>query len=207
MARQLARGMGSFFKDCGCAKPTRCPHPYSIRFRDALGKQREESGYDTQDDAIERLTQLYAEKKTTAPTVAAARRELGQLTVEEYAKQWRPRQRRMTDYSTGEHVDSSINVHIVPRLGARKLNSVTPMVVERFLDEMESDGVGRGNQVNIFRVLKTILRDAYTKGAMVDDPVKGVQEPEYVRATVAIPSLSYVTKARRSPTRTWRWRS
>ncbi|MFI9293759.1 tyrosine-type recombinase/integrase [Streptomyces gardneri] len=38
MARQLARGMGSFFKDCECAKPTRCPHPYSIRFRDPLGE-------------------------------------------------------------------------------------------------------------------------------------------------------------------------
>ncbi|MEU1227727.1 hypothetical protein [Streptomyces sp. NPDC005828] len=83
MARQLARGMGSFFKDCDCAKPTRCAHPYSTPFRDALGKQREESGYGTQDDAIERLTQVYAEKKTTAPSVAAARRELGQLTVEE----------------------------------------------------------------------------------------------------------------------------
>ncbi|WP_405905384.1 hypothetical protein OG742_04695 [Streptomyces sp. NBC_00828] len=187
MARQLARGMGSFFKDCGCTKPTRCPHPYSIRFRDALGKQREESGYRTQDDAIERLTQLYAEKRTTAPSVAAARRELGQQTVEEYAKQWRPRQRNMTEYSTGEHVDSSINVHIVPRLGSRKLNSVTPIVVERFLDEMERDGVGRGNQVNIFRALKTVLRDAYAKGAMADDPVKGVQEPEYVRQKVAIP--------------------
>ncbi|GHG94035.1 hypothetical protein Srubr_34680 [Streptomyces rubradiris] len=34
-------------------------HPYTIRFRDALGKQREESGYDTQDDGIERLTQIY----------------------------------------------------------------------------------------------------------------------------------------------------
>ena len=127
--------------------------------------------------------------------MAAARRELGQLTVEEYAKQWRPRQRRMTDYSIGWHVDSSINVHIVPRLRARKLKSVTPMVVERFLDQMESDGVGRGNQVNIFRVLKTILLDAYAKGAIADDPVKGVQEPEYVREQVAIPSLAYVTKA------------
>ncbi|KOG07015.1 MULTISPECIES: hypothetical protein [Streptomyces] len=61
MARQLARGMGSFFKECGCVKPTRCPHPYSIRFRDALGKQREESGFGTQDEAIER----YAEKHGT----------------------------------------------------------------------------------------------------------------------------------------------
>ncbi|MFB6832901.1 hypothetical protein [Streptomyces hydrogenans] len=50
-------------------------------------------------------------------------------------------------------------------------------------------------QVNIFRVLKTILRDAYAKGAMTDDPVKGVQEPEYVREQVAIPSLAYVKKA------------
>ncbi|MFF6772822.1 tyrosine-type recombinase/integrase [Streptomyces sp. NPDC012637] len=195
MARQLARGMGSFFKECDCAKPTRCPHPYAIRFRDALGKQREESGYGTQDDAIERLTEIYKEKKSTAPSVAEARRELGQQTVEEYAKLWRPRQRKMTEYSTGEHVDSSINVHIVPRLGSRKLNSVTPIVVERFLDELETDKVGRGNQVNIFRTLKAILRDAYGKGAMADDPVKGVQEPEYVRAKVVIPSLAYVKKA------------
>ncbi|GGW55585.1 hypothetical protein GCM10010340_37690 [Streptomyces griseoloalbus] len=86
MARQLARGMGSFFKDCGCARPTRCPHPYTIRFRNGLGKQLEESGFDTQDDAIERLTQIYAEKKSTAPSVAEARRELGQKTVAEYAK-------------------------------------------------------------------------------------------------------------------------
>jgi hypothetical protein len=50
----------------------------------------EEGGFDTQDDAIERLTQIYTEKKRTAPSVAEARRELGQKTVAEYAKQWRP---------------------------------------------------------------------------------------------------------------------
>jgi hypothetical protein len=62
------------------------------------------------------------EKKRTAPYVAEARRELGQKTVSEYAKLRRPRQRRMTEYSTGGHVDSSINVHVIPRLGSRKLN-------------------------------------------------------------------------------------
>ncbi|MFB8751376.1 tyrosine-type recombinase/integrase [Streptomyces parvulus] len=99
--------MGSFFKDCGCARPTRCPHPYTIRFRNGLGKQVEEGGFGTQDDAIDRLTQIYAEKKRTAPSVAEARRELGQKSVAEYAKQWLPRQRRMTAYSTGEHVNST----------------------------------------------------------------------------------------------------
>ncbi|GGL65842.1 integrase [Streptomyces fumigatiscleroticus] len=171
MARQLARGMGSFYKDCGCARLTRCPHPYAIRFRGALGKQREEAGYGTQDAAIERLTQIYAAKKRTAPSIAEARRALGQQTIAEYARQWLPRQRRMTEYSTGEHVNSSINVHIVPRLGSRKLNTVTPIVVERF------------------------LKDAYDKRAMADDPVKGVQEPEYVREKVVIPTLAYVKQA------------
>lgn len=131
--------MGSFLKECGCSRPTRCPHPYVIRFRDALGKQREEAGFGTQDDAIERLTQVFAGKKT-APSVAEARRELGQQTVAEYAKQWRPRQRKMTEYSTGWHVDISINVHVVPRLGSRKLNSVTPIVVERFLGRARKSG-------------------------------------------------------------------
>jgi integrase len=68
-------------------------------------------------------------------------------------------------------------------------------VVERFLDELEADGVGRGNQVNILRTLKAILRDAYDKGAMADDPVKGVQEPEYVRRRVVIPDLACLKQA------------
>ncbi|MEV6247700.1 hypothetical protein AB0M38_16065 [Streptomyces sp. NPDC051742] len=38
--------------------------------------------------------------------------------------------------------------------------------------------------MNIFRVLKTILRDAYAKGAIADDPVQGDQEPEYVREQI-----------------------
>ncbi|MFE3519135.1 tyrosine-type recombinase/integrase [Streptomyces sp. NPDC059166] len=195
MARRLAHGMGSFFKECGCAKPTRCPHPYAVRFRDATGRQRQEAGFRTQDDAIERLTRIYAEKRTTAPSIAEARRELGQKTVAEYAQEWRTRQRRLTEYSTGEHVNSSINAHIVPRLGSRKMATVTPMVVERFLVELEADGVGRGNQANIFRTLKAILRDSFDKGAMAHDPVKGVQEPEYVRQKVVVPTLAYMRKA------------
>lgn len=67
--------------------------------------------------------------------------------------------------------------------------------MERFLDELEADGVGRGNQVNILRTLKAIPRDAYDKGAMAGDPVKGVQKPEYVRQRVVIPDLAYLKQA------------
>ncbi|WP_326755475.1 hypothetical protein OIE73_31030 [Streptomyces hirsutus] len=100
MARRLARGMGSFFEPCDCSRPSRCPHACTIRFRDARGKQREETGYRTQEAAVERLTELYADRKKTSPSVAEARRELGQQTIEEYARTWLPRQRKITEYST-----------------------------------------------------------------------------------------------------------
>ncbi|MGX1248380.1 hypothetical protein RKD48_000891 [Streptomyces ambofaciens] len=113
MARQLARGMGSSFKDCGCAGADAVPAPvHDSRFRNGPGKQVEEGGFDTQDDAIERLTQIYVEKKHTAPSVAEVRRKLGQKTVSEYAKQWLPRQRRMTEYLTGDHVGSALSTSI-----------------------------------------------------------------------------------------------
>ncbi|GHA04742.1 hypothetical protein GCM10010303_13250 [Streptomyces purpurascens] len=70
----LARGMGSLFKNCGCAGRIGVRIP-TIRFRGALGKQRRGPGYGTQDEALERLTQICAEKKRTASPDAGARRD------------------------------------------------------------------------------------------------------------------------------------
>ncbi|WP_406357218.1 site-specific integrase [Streptomyces sp. NBC_01635] len=195
MARQLARGMGSFSKPCDCPKPSRCPHAYTIRFRDARGKQREETGYRTQDAAVERLTELYADRKKMSPSVAEARRELGHQTIEEYARTWLPRQRQMTEYSTAKNLASHFKVQINPVIGSRKLNAVTPTVVEDFLDHLEAEGVGRGHQLNVYRALSALLRDAFEKGAIADNPLRGVQKPEYAPQRVAIPDVEYIARA------------
>ncbi|MFD9478993.1 hypothetical protein [Streptomyces nojiriensis] len=119
--------MASLFKPCDGAKPTRCPHAYSIRFREALGKQNEETGFRVQDDAIGRLAALYREAKNTAPSVTEARRASGQNPVEEYAATLLLRQCKMTGYSIAQHMGSCIGLHAA--LTSRKLNSVTPGVV------------------------------------------------------------------------------
>lgn len=61
VSRSLARGMGTFFADCEHPRSrwSKCPH----RYRDAAGKQAEESGFATQDEAIQRLTDVYNAKK------------------------------------------------------------------------------------------------------------------------------------------------
>ncbi|MEU2778707.1 hypothetical protein ABZ646_39025 [Streptomyces sp. NPDC007162] len=67
-APELARGMGTFFKDCERPESrwSKCPHEYTIRYRNAAGRQTEESGFARQDRAIERLTEIYNEKKAAS---------------------------------------------------------------------------------------------------------------------------------------------
>ncbi|GAA2734691.1 hypothetical protein GCM10010360_26650 [Streptomyces nogalater] len=60
--------MGSFFKECEHPESRwpKCPHPYKVRYRSATGRQTEESGYATQDTAVERLLGIYNVKKESA---------------------------------------------------------------------------------------------------------------------------------------------
>jgi hypothetical protein len=77
--------MGSFFKNCACSRQSRCPHPYAIRYRDANGRQREETGFTSQPLALDRLTELYNEKRTTPAQRASLKRELGNQRFGTYA--------------------------------------------------------------------------------------------------------------------------
>ncbi|MEU7382002.1 hypothetical protein AB0A91_18785 [Streptomyces sp. NPDC042207] len=89
---------------------------------------------------------LYANRKKTAPSVAEARRQLGQQTMEECAQAWLPRQRKKTEYSTAKTLASHFRAQINLVIGSRKLNSVTPTVVEDFLDHFDHALVAWGQR-------------------------------------------------------------
>ncbi|MFF0746985.1 site-specific integrase, partial [Streptomyces sp. NPDC004111] len=74
--KSLAHGMGTFFKGCAHPKPrwSKCPHPYKIQFRDAAGKQRVESGFETDVLAIARLTEIYNAKRAAPGRASRASR-------------------------------------------------------------------------------------------------------------------------------------
>ncbi|CAM5609973.1 hypothetical protein SHIRM173S_04110 [Streptomyces hirsutus] len=50
----LVRGTGSFFKECEHPRSqwSRCPHLYMVRYRSAVGRQVEESGFANQERAL-----------------------------------------------------------------------------------------------------------------------------------------------------------
>ncbi|WP_147984044.1 hypothetical protein [Streptomyces sp. gb1(2016)] len=122
MPTKLARGMGSFFKSCACRRPSGCPHLYTIRSRNIRDKQAEESGFPTQDAAVERLPELSTARKTTPRSIAEQQETLGEMAFEEYAKAWFARKRGLTG-STRAATESRMRTHAHPEISSRKMHA------------------------------------------------------------------------------------
>ncbi|MFG3527264.1 hypothetical protein ACGF8B_10975 [Streptomyces sp. NPDC047917] len=116
-AKSLAHGMGVFFKDCEHPQSrwSKCPHEYKFRYRDATGKQTQESGFPTQDRAINRLTEVYNSKKVTPRNQARAERikKHGAAHFSEYVAEWKARRRHLADSSV-RNLDSLLEHHLFP---------------------------------------------------------------------------------------------
>ncbi|MFJ4695563.1 tyrosine-type recombinase/integrase [Streptomyces sp. NPDC088766] len=191
LATQLVRGMGSFFKSCACARQGRCAHPYGIRYRDVSGRQREEAGYTTQQAALDRLTKVYEEKRTTPRAQADLKREIGKQRFGHYASTWLTRQRHYVPGSV-RSVTQVLNGQILPVLESRRMNTFTATVVDDFIMSMEERSVGPAAQQNAFDTLKKILLDARRRGGITEDPFEGVIPPEYIPRKITIPTLDEI---------------
>ncbi|MEV7145157.1 tyrosine-type recombinase/integrase [Streptomyces sp. NPDC093084] len=197
--RTLARGMGTFFKDCEHPESrwSKCPHEYKIRYRSAAGKQTEESGFGTQDKAITRLTEVYNEKKAAPQSQSKAERiqKYGRVRFEEYVEEWKAGQRHLAASSV-RHLDSLLEHHLYPALGSRRMNSFDHKVVEGFIRTMERNGVGVATQSNAFDKLRAVLIDGHRLGLFTDNPLDGVKPPQYDPARAVIPSLEQLRAIR-----------
>ncbi|MFF4422256.1 tyrosine-type recombinase/integrase [Streptomyces sp. NPDC001549] len=192
--KRLARGMGSFFKDCGhpMSRWANCPHLYKVRYRGAGGNQVEESGFLTSDAAIDRLTSIYKAKKAVPPSQASQAKserieKYGQMRLREYTEEWKAGQRHLGP-ATVISLDSLLQHHIFPALGTRKMLTFDPKVVDHFIRTMERNAVGLATQSNAYDKLKAILLDAHRLGLYEDNPLQGVNPPQYNPKRAIIPS-------------------
>ncbi|MFA3879496.1 site-specific integrase, partial [Streptomyces sp. MMCC 100] len=143
---------------------------YKVRYRSAAGKQVKESGFATQDKAIARLTEVYNAKKAAPRGQAKADRiaKYGAMRFKEYAAQWKAGQRDLGPASS-VHLESLLNIHLLPLLGSRRMNTFDHKVVEGFLQALERNGIGLAAQANCFDKLKAILLDANRLGLFDDN--------------------------------------
>ncbi|MFE1241309.1 hypothetical protein [Streptomyces tendae] len=149
----------------------------------------EESGFASQDKAIARLTEINNAKKAAPRGQAKADRiaRYGSMRFAEYATRWKAGQRDLGPASVA-HLESLLNIHLLPLLGSRRMNTFDHKVVEGFLQILECNDVGLAAQANAFDTLKAILLDANRLGLFDDNPVAGVKPPQYDPQRVVIPS-------------------
>ncbi|WP_372404711.1 hypothetical protein [Streptomyces luteireticuli] len=155
------------------------------------GKQVEESGFTTQDKAIERLTEIYKEKKAAPRNQARAERvaKYGAMRFGEYAAEWKAGQRDLAPSSL-RHLDSLLEHHVFPALESRRMNTFDHKVVDGFIRTMERSGAGLATQANAFDKLKSILLDAHRLGLFDENPLEGVKPPQYDPKRAVIPSVN-----------------
>ena len=198
-AKTLIRGMGIFFKECEHPKSkcSRCPHFYKIRYRNSAGKQTVESGFPTQDKAISRLMEVYAQRKEAPRSQGKAERiqKYGSMRFEEYAAEWKAGQRDLAPASM-RHIDSLLEHHILPVLGSRRMNSFDHKVVDGFIRAMERSATGLAAQSNAYDKLKAILLDACRLGIFDENPLEGVKPPQYSPERAVIPSVAQLREIR-----------
>ncbi|MFI8456036.1 site-specific integrase [Kitasatospora sp. NPDC085464] len=187
----LVRGMGSFFKECEHPESRwpRCPHEYKIRYRNAAGRQTEESGFATQEKAKARLAEVYQARKNAPQSQRKAERiqKYGPMQFEPYVEEWKADQRHLGAASL-RHLDSLLEHHLYPAFRSRRMGTFDHKVVEAFIQTMERNGVGLATQPNAFDKLKSILLDAHRVGLYDENPFDGVKPPQYDPKRAVIPS-------------------
>ncbi|MEU1145271.1 tyrosine-type recombinase/integrase [Streptomyces sp. NPDC005863] len=162
------------------------------------GKQVQESGFTTQENAIGRLTEIYNDKKAGGPQAQAKvqqRASYGAMRFDEYATDWRLGQRHLGPSSL-RHLDSLLQHHLFPVLGSRRMNTFDHKVVEGFIQSMERNGVGSATQSNAFDKLKAVLLDANRLGLFQENPLRGVKAPQYDPQRAVIPSPDQLRQIR-----------
>ncbi|MFF2817873.1 tyrosine-type recombinase/integrase [Kitasatospora cineracea] len=196
---QLVRGMGSFFKECEHPESRwpKCPHEYKIRYRNAAGRQAEESGFATQDKAKARLAEVYQARKNAPQSQQKAERiqKYSPMQFRDYVEEWKAGQRALAPQSL-RHLDSLLEHHLYPAFASRRMGTFDHKVVEVFIQTMERNGVGLATQSNTFDKLRAILLDAHRLGIYDENPVSGVTPPQYDPKRAVIPSLAQLQRIR-----------
>lgn len=110
------------------------------------------------------------------------------MPFKDYAARYIANRRRCLTDNTLDQYNGSLERHLNPRIGSRKIGTFTPGVLEDLLSSLESDRVGLASQKNAYLVLKLVMDAARHRGALTRDPLLDIAAPVYVPDEVSIPT-------------------
>jgi len=133
---------------------------WRVRYADPDGKERNRS-FDKKVDAERFRTQVEADVLRGSYIDPDA----GRITLRKYALGWLDAQQ--FDAVTREAVESRIRLHILPALGDRRIDQITPSMVQAWVSGMKLAPATVGK---VFTHLNTIMRNALIDGRIRLNP-------------------------------------
>lgn len=79
--------------------------------------------------------------------------------------------------STADGYRVAVNVHLIPGLGAHRLEKLTPEHIETLMRRMQDNGSAAGTAHQAFRTLRTALYEATRRGHLAESPAAVAKAP------------------------------
>ncbi|MEV4704650.1 tyrosine-type recombinase/integrase [Actinoplanes sp. NPDC049316] len=88
----------------------------------------------------------------------------------------------------------AVNVHLIPGVGAHRLEKLTPEHIEKLTRRMEKNGSKPGTAHQAFRTLRTALNEAMRRGHLTQNPASLVKSPRLTALEVEPYSVAEVQR-------------
>lgn len=171
----------------------------SIRKRSWLapdGTERQAWQVDYRDAAGKRRSKQFSRKKDADAFATKAGYEVSQgvhtpdresITVEQAGKNWLARgEREDLEPSTLAMYEQHLRLHIVPFLGAKRLNQLTKPMIEDFRDTLLDSGRSRAITRKILGSLSSLVKEAQRKGFVAQNVAEDVTAKRSSRDKVKV---------------------
>ncbi|TDU89445.1 site-specific recombinase XerD [Kribbella voronezhensis] len=126
------------------------------------------------EDVVARVQELEKERDSGK----VRRTEKKKWTVAEWLTHWLTIARPGLRDGSYDAYEVAVRVHLIPGLGAHKLNRLQPEHLERFYTKMQDNGSSAGTAHQAHRTIRTALGEAEKRGALTaDNPAEKANPP------------------------------
>lgn len=183
--------MASIIKKCDCTAPTKCQHPWTIRYRDAAGKQREETRTTNRTEAKQRAVQL------TNITLEGGYAKTTTIKFGEYARQVIATRDGTMSPNTRRRYLGVLDNHL-NGLASMKLADVAKDRdgVTRFLTiDLPAKGLSRATIEVIYAIITSTLNEAVRSTKIDRHNIGSIKLPPVMKeASFEVPTKDEVEK-------------
>ncbi|MEV6411861.1 site-specific integrase [Kribbella sp. NPDC051718] len=128
----------------------------------------------SKDEVADRVTELENERDSGKIRPAGKKK----WTVAEWLTHWLTIARPNLRDGSYDAYEVAVRVHLIPGLGAHKLNKLEPEHLERFYSKMQEEGASAGTAHQAHRTIRTALGEADRRGALtVPNPAEKAIPP------------------------------